>query len=113
MRLVDADAFFKEMKLSDISFMRQDDALIRIKDVLDRQPIIYYKSTDTIKYLVVRPNDIIEVLLLKNRDEDTWSFVNITNGHVCPCKFESIDNALEDMDRYVREGKIIRYQRVD
>lgn len=113
MRLVDADAFFEEMKLNDISFMPQNDALTRIKDVIDRQPIIYYKSTDIIKYLVVRPNDIIEILLLKNKDENTWSFVNITNGHVCPCKFESVEDALTDMDKYVREGKIIRYQRVD
>lgn len=65
-----------------------------------------------LKYLVTRPNDTIEVLIVKNRDDNTYSFVNITKGHICPCRFTSIDDAIGDMDKLVKEKKIIRYESV-
>lgn len=113
MRLIDADAFYENMRKTDISFMQQIDIMTYIKSGLDKQPTIHLKMTNTRQYLVVRPDDTVEVLLLKNKNDTTWSFVNLTKGHICPCKFKSIKEALADMDRLVKEGKIIRYQRID
>ena len=66
-----------------------------------------------IKFLVTRPNDQIIVYLLKNKLEDTWSYVNITKKHICPCKFVSIEDAIHDMDTYITNGKIIKYERIE
>lgn len=66
-----------------------------------------------LKFLVTRPNDQIIVYLLKNKLEDTWSYVNITKEHICPCKFASIEDAIHDMDKYITNGKIIKYERIE
>lgn len=38
-----------------------------------------------------------EVLLCKHKGTEQYSFVNLTKGHICPCKFDSEDAALDDM----------------
>ncbi len=65
-----------------------------------------------LKYLVTRPKDTVEVLLIKNKCDATYSFVNITKGHICPCRFNSVKDAIGDMDRLIKENKIIRYENV-
>lgn len=67
-------------------------------------------SIDVIKFLVTRPNDTVLVYLMKNEIDNTYSFVNITKWHICPCRFSSIVDAVRDMDRLKAEGKIIRYE---
>lgn len=47
---------------------------------------------------------------MKNKSDNTYSFVNITKWHICPCRFPSIHDAVADMDRLKEEGKIIRYE---
>lgn len=65
-----------------------------------------------LKYLVTRPNDTVEVLIVKNKNDNTYSFVNITKGHICPCRFKSIRDAIADMDKLIQEGEVIRYEKV-
>lgn len=65
------------------------------------------------KIHIVRDNDEIDVLLLKNKEEDTYSFVNITKGHICPCKFTSINSAIDDLIKYKNIGKIISFKVVN
>lgn len=60
-------------------------------------------------FQIIRPNDKIEVLLSKNKLEETWSFVNLTKNHICPCKFSSIEEAIEDLKRYKKMGKILKF----
>ena len=62
------------------------------------------------KWLVERPDDDVIVTILPNNADGTFSFVNLTKEHICPCRFQSIEEALEDMDRQIKEGKIIRYK---
>lgn len=62
------------------------------------------------KFLVTRPEDTVLVYLMKNKNDNTYSYVNITKNHICPCRFSSIDDAIKDMDRLKEEGKIIRYE---
>lgn len=65
---------------------------------------------DILKFLVTRPDDSVLVYLMKNKSDDTYSYVNITKGHICPCKFSSIADAVRDMERLKDKGKIIRYE---
>ena len=46
---------------------------------------------------------------MKNKSDGTYSFINLTKEHICPCKFNSIGDALKDMDRLKDCGKIINY----
>ena len=64
---------------------------------------------EMIKFLVTRPHDTVLVFLMKHK-EDLYSYVNISRGHICPCEFTSINDAVTDMDRLKEEGKIVRYE---
>ena len=60
-------------------------------------------------WLVKRQHDKVIVTIMKNKSDETYSFINLTKEHICPCKFNSIDDALKDMDRLKDCGKIINY----
>ena len=65
-----------------------------------------------IKFLVYKPNETIEVLLLPHKNTNKYSFVNITKGHICSCVFNSINEAIEDMEERKKKGLINRYRRI-
>lgn len=69
-------------------------------------------SNDMQKYLVVRPTDDVIVMIARNESDSTYSFVNLTKGHICPCRFASVVDALADMDRKIAAGEIIKYIRL-
>ena len=69
-------------------------------------------SNEIQKYLVVRPTDDVIVMIARNEADNTYSFVNLTKGHICPCKFASVADALADMDRKITAGEIIKYIRL-
>lgn len=46
---------------------------------------------------VKRTDGIIKVLVLPHKDGSGYSFVNLTKGHICPCKFKTIEDAIMDM----------------
>lgn len=69
-------------------------------------------SNDMQKYLVVRPTDDVIVMIARNESDNTYSFVNLTKGHICSCRFESVADALADMDRKIAAGEIIKYIRL-
>lgn len=43
-----------------------------------------------------RPDCI--VMLCQDRRTKKWCFVNLSTEHVCFCRFDTIDDALEDLD---------------
>ena len=61
------------------------------------------------RWLVNRPKDEVVVAVMKNKVDNTYSFINLTKEHICPCKFESIDDALKDMEQKVENGEINYY----
>lgn len=61
------------------------------------------------RWLVNRPKDEVVVAVMKNKVDNTYSFINLTKEHICPCKFKSIDDALKDMDERVENGEINYY----
>lgn len=61
------------------------------------------------QYLVERPNGNVIVTILSNKSDHTYSYVNLTKGHICPCRFASEEEALHDMVQKIKSGEILRY----
>ena len=60
-------------------------------------------------YLVTRQKDNVLVSVMRNKLDGTYSFVNLTKGHICPCRFDSIEDAIKDMDEKKDNGEIIDF----
>lgn len=42
------------------------------------------------------------VVIYINRADNKYQFVNLTTGHICACKFDTIEDALYDLISNVR-----------
>lgn len=62
---------------------------------------------NTLRFLVNRVDDIVDVMLLPHKDGSGYSYINLTKGHICPCKFKTIEEALLDMKN---NPKVINYK---
>ena len=60
-------------------------------------------------YLVQRTNGNVIVSIMRNKSDNTYSFVNLTKGHICPCRFDSIEDAVKDMNEKILNGEIVEY----
>lgn len=65
------------------------------------------------KIIIVRPKGIVTVLLLKHKNTEEYSFVNLTKGHICPCRFKSINEAIKDLEERKNSGNIINYKFIE
>lgn len=61
------------------------------------------------KLKITRTDGVVEVLILRNKNDGTYSYVNLTKGHICPCRFNTIDEALDDLKTY---PKVISYEEI-
>ena len=59
---------------------------------------------------ITRTDGIVEVLLFRDKSDNTYSYINLTKGHICPCKFKTIEHAIKDLKNY---PKVISYREVD
>lgn len=50
------------------------------------------------KIVIYRKTGSVEVLILPHKDGSGYSFVNLTKGHICPCKFATIQDAIADLN---------------
>lgn len=60
-------------------------------------------------YLVQRTNGNVIVSIMRNKSDNTYSFVNLTKGHICPCRFDSVEDAVKDIDEKILNGEIVGY----
>ena len=51
-----------------------------------------------IKFIVHKETEDLDVLLLRHKGTDKYSFVNLTKGHICKCVFDSVDEAMKDIE---------------
>lgn len=63
-------------------------------------------------YCVVRPENSVIVSIMYNRANNSYHFVNLTHGHICKCAFETVDDAIADMEKLKSQGKIISYHKI-
>lgn len=63
-------------------------------------------------WLVKRQHDKVIVTIIKNKSDGTYSFINLTKEHICPCRFSSVEEALLDMDKKIKEGTVLKYEKI-
>ena len=63
-----------------------------------------------IKFIVHKETEDLDVLLLRHKGTDKYSFVNLTKGHICKCVFDSIDEAMKDIEDRKVKGLLIDYE---
>ena len=54
----------------------------------------------------------VEVLLLPHKGTNKYSFVNLTKGHICPCVFNSVEDAIQDMEDRKIMGLLDSYEEI-
>lgn len=59
---------------------------------------------------VYKTTGTIDVLLLPHKNTSTYSFINLTKGHICPCVFNSINEALQDLENRKNNGLVLGYK---
>lgn len=64
-------------------------------------------------YLVQRKSGNVIVSIMRNKFDSTYSFVNLTKNHICQCRFDSIEDAVKDMDEKILNGEIVRYFKLE
>lgn len=57
--------------------------------------------------------DIRKVLLLPSKDGKIWQYVNLTKGYICPCKFDSKEEALKDFIKYVDTFRKVEFEELN
>lgn len=65
------------------------------------------------KWLVKRNKDNVIVTIMKNKNDGTYSFINLTKEHICSCKFKSEEDALKDMDNRIKLGTVLSYELIE
>ena len=64
-------------------------------------------------YLVQRKSGNVIVSIMRNKSDNIYSFVNLTKNHICPCRFDSVEDAVKDMDEKILNGDIVRYFKLE
>lgn len=60
-------------------------------------------------YLVIRDKGNVVVSIMWNRMDQCYHFVNLTKGHICSCDFNTVQDAIADMQEKKDNGEIIDF----
>lgn len=60
-------------------------------------------------YKVIRPKDTVIVDIFRDKITGKYKYINLTKRHICPCNFDTIEDAIYDMEKLKKQGKIISY----
>ena len=63
-------------------------------------------------YMVQRKSKNVIVSIMRNKSDNTYSFVNLTKSHICPCRFNPVEDAVKDMDEKILNGEISGYYKL-
>ena len=67
---------------------------------------------ELVLYRVIREDGILFVYIMYNRADSKYHFVNITHNHICPCGFDTVEDAVKDLEDYKQKEKIKDYQKI-
>lgn len=62
-------------------------------------------------YCVIKPTGNIIVAIIPSRQDSKFHFVNLTKGHICECGFDSVEDAIKDMES-LKGKKLITYFKI-
>lgn len=48
-------------------------------------------------------NEKRTIILIPTKDGTKWQYINLTNGYICPCQFDSREEALKDFVKYANK----------
>lgn len=63
-------------------------------------------------YSVTRPKNTVIVAIMYNVSDNRYHFVNLSRGHICACAFDSVEDAVKDLDSHVSNGTVLYYNKV-
>lgn len=66
-------------------------------------------SNMTDLYFVLREKRNVTVSILRDKRDVKYLFINLIKGHICECGFDTIGEALQDMNHKIENGEIIDY----
>lgn len=64
-------------------------------------------------YLVVREKGNVIVSIMFSKFSRSYHFVNLTKGHICSCEFETVFDAVNDMQNKKDNGEIIDFIKME
>lgn len=62
------------------------------------------------RFRVFKPNETVDVILVRHKGTQEYSFVNLSKGHICPCRFKTFEDAVADIEKRIKDGKIVGYR---
>lgn len=62
-----------------------------------------------IKIYINKPKGDVEVAIMFDRNTEKYCFVNLTKGHVCKCRFNSYEEAIQDLENEISLGNVNFY----
>lgn len=60
-----------------------------------------------IEMISKRSGNKYNLMILKEKKKEEYRICNITKGHICPCIFNTHQEAIDDIIKYEEEGRII------
>ena len=48
-------------------------------------------------------NERRTIILIPTKDGTKWQYINLTQGYICPCQFDSREEALKDFVQYANK----------
>lgn len=64
-------------------------------------------------YFIRRSKGNVIVSIMHSRTDNKYHFVNLTSSHICSCCFDTVEDAILDMEQFKNEGKIIEYYKIE
>lgn len=61
-------------------------------------------------YRCERKDNVVLVAIMINRQDNKYHFVNLTHNHICECGFDTIEDAVKDMEKQKEEGKLVDFK---
>lgn len=64
-------------------------------------------------YFVIREKGNVIISIMYCRFNGAYHFVNLTSGHICECAFETVFDAVDDMQSKKDSGEIIDFYEIE
>lgn len=65
------------------------------------------------RFIIYKPNETLDILLLPHKESHLYSFINLTKGYICGCRFKTVADALDDLNNRKSAGLILDYNILD
>ena len=61
------------------------------------------------QFIVIKNGGVSRCRLMRPKEDGTYSFVNLTKDHICPCRFRDMGEAIQELDSKRERGEIECY----